>query len=194
MNELLSRLKNSVNKQILNKVDKALLEQYKFVPISVKDKYLFVAVGLNSDKDTINEKLRQSFPYQVKFIAVESADIDQLIVELFGKSADPTKAGAAGGANMPQGKLGELLIQKGYITDVQLLQALAESKRQKTPIGSMLFKLGFITLEQLKEILHLQTGYEVVSADQLATQKQYVNILPENFIKTNRIIPISYCL
>ena len=191
MNELLSRLKNSVNKQILNKVDKALLEQYKFVPISVKDKYLFVAVGLNSDKDTINEKLRQSFPYQVKFIAVESADIDQLIVELFGKSADPTKAGAAGGANMPQGKLGELLIQKGYITDVQLLQALAESKRQKTPIGSMLFKLGFITLEQLKEILHLQTGYEVVSADQLATQKQYVNILPENFIKTNRIIPIS---
>ena len=191
MNELLSRLKNSFNKQILNKVDKALLEQYKFVPISVKDKYLFVAVGLNSDKDTINEKLRQNFPYQVKFIAVESADIDQLIVELFGKSADPTKAGAAGGANMPQGKLGELLIQKGYITDVQLLQALAESKRQKTPIGSMLFKLGFITLEQLKEILHLQTGYEVVSADQLATQKQYVNILPENFIKTNRIIPIS---
>ena len=191
MNELLSRLKNSVNKQILNKVDKALLEQYKFVPISVKDKYLFVAVGLNSDKDTINEKLRQNFPYQVKFIAVESADIDQLIVELFGKSADPTKADAAGGANMPQGKLGELLIQKGYITDVQLLQALAESKRQKTPIGSMLFKLGFITLEQLKEILHLQTGYEVVSADQLATQKQYVNILPENFIKTNRIIPIS---
>ena len=80
MNELLSRLKNSVNKQILNKVDRALLEQYKFVPISVKDKYLFVAVGLNSDKDTINEKLRQSFPYQVKFIAVESADIDKLIV------------------------------------------------------------------------------------------------------------------
>lgn len=190
MNELLSRLKNSVNKQILNKVDKSLLEQYKFVPISVKDKYLFVAVSLTSDKDAINEKLRQSFPYQIKFIAVEAADIDQLIVELYKNSADPTKANAASSA-VPQGKLGELLIQKGYITDVQLLQALAESKRQKTPIGSMLFKLGFITLEQLKEILHLQTGYEVVTAAQLATQKQYINILPEDFIKNNKIVPIS---
>ena len=190
MNELLSRLKNSVNKQILNKVDKSLLEQYKFVPISVKDKYLFVAVSLTSDKDAINEKLRQSFPYQIKFIAVEAADIDQLIVELYKNSADPTKANAASSA-VPQGKLGELLIQKGYITDVQLLQALAESKRQKIPIGSMLFKLKFITLEQLKEILHLQTGYEVVTADQLVNQKQYINILPEDFIKNNKIVPIS---
>ena len=86
MNELLSRLKNSVNKQILNKVDKSLLEQYKFVPISVKDKYLFVAVSLTSDKDAIKEKLRQSFPYQIKFIAVEAADIYQLIVELYKKA------------------------------------------------------------------------------------------------------------
>lgn len=90
-----------------------------------------------------------------------------------------------------QVKLGELLIQKGYITDVQLLQALAESKRQKIPIGSTLFKLGFITLEQLKEILHLQTGYDLVSPEQLAKQDKFVNILPEDFIKTNRIIPIS---
>lgn len=191
MNELLSRLKNSVNKQILNKVEKTLLEQYKFVPISVKDKYLFVAVSLSSDKDAINEKLRQYFPYQIKFIAVEEADVAQLIVELYGNgSADG--AGAAGGASAStHGKLGEMLIQKGYITDVQLLQALAESKRQKTPIGSMLLKLKFITLEQLKEILHLQTGFEVVTAEQLAVQRQYINILPEDFIKNNRIIPIS---
>lgn len=191
MNELLSRLKNSVNKQILNKVERTLLEQYKFVPISVKDNYLFVVVSATSDKETINGKLRQQFPYQIKFIAVEAADIEQLIVDLYGSSNSPQAAAAAGAEPTPQGKLGELLIQKGYITDVQLLQALADSKRQKTPIGSMLFKLGFITLEQLKEILHLQTGFEVVTADQLAAQKQYINILPEDFIKTNKIIPIS---
>ena len=62
MNELLNRLKNSVNKQILNKVDRALLEQYKFVPISVKDKFLFVAINSQSDKDTINQKLKAIFP------------------------------------------------------------------------------------------------------------------------------------
>src|SRR5699024_472738 len=85
----------------------------------------------------------------------------------------------------------ELLIQKGYITDVQLLQALAESKRQKMPIGSTLFKLGFISLEQLKSILHLQTGFDMVSNEQLAKQDKFINILPEDFIKANKVIPIS---
>ena len=184
MNELLNRLKNSVNKQILNKVDRALLEQYKFVPISVKDKFLFVAIETTSDKDAINGKLRQYFPYQIKFIQVPGNDLSQLVAELLG--------GNNGGAQESvQAKLGELLIQKGYITDVQLLQALAESKRQKTPIGSMLFKLGFISLEQLKEILHIQTGFEVVTADQLASQSKYIDLLPEDFIKNNRIIPVS---
>lgn len=59
------------------------------------------------------------------------------------------------------------------------------------PIGSTLFKLGFITLPQLKEILHLQTGYDLVSNEQLAKQEKFVNILPEDFIKTNKVIPIS---
>ena len=72
-----------------------------------------------------------------------------------------------------------------------MLQALAESKRQKIPIGSTLFKLGFITLDQLKEILHLQTGYDLVTPEQLASQDKFIKILPEDFIKTNKIIPIS---
>ena len=187
MNELLNRLKNSINKQILNKVDRALMEQHKFVPISVKDKFLFVAIDSASDKDAINDKLRQFFPYQIKFIQVPDKDLEQLISELFGANG----TGASTASTSVQGKLGELLIQKGYITDVQLLQALAESKRNKTPIGSMLFKLGFISLEQLKEILHMQTGFEVVTASQLASQSKFIGILPEDFIKSNRVIPIS---
>ena len=188
MNEVLNRLKNSVNKQILNKVNSTLLEQFNFVPISVKDKFLFVAINSQSDKDTINQKLKAIFPFQIKFIQVADDDLIQLI-----NSLKPLM-GVAASANTPpesNAKLGELLIQKGYISDLQLLQALAESKRLKMPIGSTLFKLGFITLPQLKEILHLQTGYDLVSNEQLAKQEKFVNILPEDFIKTNKVIPIS---
>ena len=187
MNELLNRLKNSVNPEILNKIDSTILEQYKFVPISVKDSFLFVAINSSSDKSVINLKLKEFFSQQVKFIQVPDQDLFDLLSSL--------KVEDKNDANKPpetkQVKLGELLIQKGYITDVQLLQALAESKRLKVPIGSTLFKLGFITLEQLKEILHIQTGYDLVTPSQLAKQEKFVNILPEDFIKTNRIIPIS---
>lgn len=187
MNELLNRLKNSVNKEILNHIDYKLMEQNKFVPISVKDKFLFVAVNTSSDKDTVNKILKEYFPYQVKFIQVPDVDLDELIASLGGSSSKDVFEGHV----EKQIKLGELLIQKGYITDVQLLQALAESKRQKMPIGSTLFKLGFISLDQLKSILHLQTGFDMVSNEQLAKQDKFVNILPEDFIKENKVIPIS---
>lgn len=187
MNELLNRLKNSVNFQILNKVNSALLEQYKFVPISVKDNFLFVAINSSSDKEVINHKLKEFYPQQVKFIQVPDQDLFDLIANL----KQEMKKDSIDDGTSKQVKLGELLIQKGYINDVQLLQALAESKRQKIPIGSTLFKLGFITLDQLKEILHLQTGYDLVTPEQLASQDKFIKILPEDFIKTNKIIPIS---
>lgn len=204
MNELQNRLKNSINKQILNQVDKALMEQYKFVPLNVKDRFLFVAINSTSDKDTINEKLRQIFQYPIKFIQVADKDLNELISvievnppinELASsdsaiQSVFQTPSAAHNKVTQSQSKMGELFIEKNYITDVQLLQALAESKRQKVPVGSMLYKLGFITLEQLKEVLHLQTGYDVVTADQLAKQSAFINILPEDFIRTNKVVPI----
>ena len=188
MNELLNRLKNSVSMQVLNKVKSARLEQYKFVPMSVKDNYLFVAIDSTSDKKVINLKLKEFFPQQVKFIQVPDQDLSDLITSL--KQEMQKETGSDDGTSK-QVRLGELLVQKGYINDVQLLQALAESKRQKVPIGSTLFKLGFITLEQLKEILHLQTGYDLVTPEQLASQDKFIKILPEDFIRTNKIIPIS---
>jgi len=187
MNELLNRLKNSVNIQLLSKIDETLLGQYNFVPISIKDNYLFVAINSSSDKDTINLKLKEFYPQQVKFIQVPDQDLLDLIESL----KDDIHNGLSDEHTSKQVKLGELLVQKHYITDVQLLQALAESKRQKMPIGSTLFKLGFITLDQLKEILHMQTGYDLVSPEQLASQDKFIKMLPEDFIKNNKIIPIS---
>ena len=188
MNEVLNRLKNSVNKQILNKVNATLLEQFNFVPISVKDKFLFVAINSKSDKDVIILKLKELFPFQVKFIQIADGDLTQLINSLKPEIGVETTAAEAADS---QAKLGELLIKKGYITDLQLLQALAESKRLKMPIGSTLFKLGFITLQQLKEMLHAQTGFDLVSNEQLAKQEKFINMLPEDFIKTNKVVPVS---
>ena len=189
MNAILNRLKNNIDKQILNKVQPAQLEQLKFVPISVKDKFLFVAIGTSiTDKDVLTLKLKEMFPYQIKFIQVSDSDLEQLIL-----SVTPMMGATATTVSSPEGqaKLGELMVQKGHITDLQLLQALAESKRLKMPIGSTLFKLGFINLQQLKEILQEQTGYEVVNNEHLSKQDKFINLLPEDFIKANKAVPQS---
>ena len=184
MNELLNRLKNSINKEILKHIDESLMEQNSFVPISVKDKFLFVAINSNTDKNKVNTILKEHFPYQIKFIQIAENDFKELLLNINKPLLNDLQ-------EKNKMRLGELLIQKGYITDVQLLQALAESKRTKIPVGSTLFKLGFITLEQLKSILHQQTGLDTVSNELIAQQNKFVDILPEDFIKTNEVIPVA---
>ena len=68
MNDLINRLLNSINPDILNKFDQDLLEQQKFVPINLKDNFLFVIVNSFSDKGVINELLKKYYSEQVKFI------------------------------------------------------------------------------------------------------------------------------
>lgn len=207
MNALILRLKNSIDKKILESVDKNLMGLHLFVPISVKDNFLFVAVSKASNKDEVNTILKKSFTQSIKFMLVGEDDLRELLADFV--PAESIKASAEAPAasstaspakstpistekpKVEHGKLGEILLAKGLVSEVQLMKALAESKRTGVPIGSMLFELGSISLEQLKDVLHDQTGYELVSTAQLVEQKKFVNILPEDFIKANSVIPIS---
>lgn len=215
MNALILRLKNSIDTKILESIDKNLMGQYQFVPISIKDNFLFVAVSKVSNKDSVNEILKKTFDKSIKFMLVGEDDLKELLASLSipvavesSSAPSPVQAQSSGAspvaqksAPSPRGsgevpagknlKLGEMLLAKGLLTEVQLMKALSEAKRKGVPIGSMLFEMGIITLEQLKDVLHDQTGYELVSADQLANQKKFITALPEDFIKTNSVIPIS---
>ena len=202
MNALILRLKNSIDQKLVDSIDKKLMGQYHFVPISIKDDFLFVAVSQNSDKAKVTSILKDKFPQQIKFMLVHGDDFKDLISEYLPasviaeqeqkdaaeeKKEEPKKEEHHGSGQ----KLGEMLVAEGVISQVDLMKALASSKRKNVPIGSTLFEMGLITLDQLKEVLHNQSGYNIVTADQLANQKNFVNILPEEFIKANSVIPVS---
>ena len=205
MNALILRLKNSIDKKILESVDKNLMGLHLFVPISVKDNFLFVAVSKASNKDEINAILKKTFSQSIKFMLVGEDDLKELLADFVpaesiktapaevkqGAPANSAQSDDVAKSKEAHGKLGEMLLAKGILSEVQLMKALAESKRKGVPIGSMLFEMGLISLDQLKTVLHDQTGFEIASADQLVEQKKFVNILPEDFIKANSVIPIS---
>lgn len=92
----------------------------------------------------------------------------------------------------PQTKrLGEILIEENLINEEQLQIALAESKSQNIPLGSVLVKMGFVTIKDLKEALGAQMGLKYATAEQLKTLPTAISILPEDFIKINKVVPLS---
>lgn len=205
MNDVLSKLKNNINKDLLFKFNENLLEQMKFVPINVKDTFAYIAIDSSANKEKISSLLHDN-NLDTKFIQISEEEINDLFsyismnfyskkqtnkIETEIENDNDSIPESQIDSGTPRKKLGELLIEKGYITSAQLSQALAESKRKEMPLGSTLYSLGFISLNQLKETLQKQQGYDIVDADQLKIQDKVVNILPEDFIITNKVIPIS---
>lgn len=191
MENVLEKLKESINKDLLSRFDSTLLEQMKFVPINVRTNIMYVAINPFANKEEIAAIIKNQ-NLDVKFIQITEEEIDELLEHVLGNVYNKAVASVRlDDHHAPKKRLGEILIDKGYITDTQLIEALSESKRQGMPLGSALYTLGFITLNQLKETLHKQQGYDTVDADQLQIQDKVINILPEDFIRTNQVIPIS---
>ena len=88
-------------------------------------------------------------------------------------------------------KIGEILIEEGLINDKQLTMALAEAKVLGIPLGSVLVKMGFITIKELKEALGAQMGVKLATAQQLKALPTAISILPEDFVRENKVIPLS---
>ena len=203
MKDVLHKLKDSINKDLVLKFDENLLEQMRFVPINMNNNCLYVAINPFANKEEILEFLKSGKQVDVRFIQVTVEELHELLkcvfedpnviaeVSLGLNIQTPSSENFVPDITAPKRKIGELLIEDGYITESQLIEALTESKKQKMPLGSALYKLGFITLDQLKETLQKQQGYDIVDADQLKIQEKVINILPEDFVKTNKVVPIS---
>lgn len=88
-------------------------------------------------------------------------------------------------------RIGEILMEEGLLTEKQLTIALAEAKVLDVPLGSVLVKLGFVTIKQLKEALGAQMGLKLASAEQLRALPTAISVLPEDFVRVNRVIPLS---
>lgn len=215
MAKVLDKLKDNINKSLITKFDKETLEQMKFAPISIKDNAIYVAINPFANKEQIVSLVKEDNS-DVKFIQLSEEEMEDLIQFVIINAYEKSKGGiiiekedeqvseqeeheqektipikSAEGPHPVKKRLGEILIEEGIISDTQLIQALSESKRLGMPLGSTLYTLGFITLKQLKDTLQKQQGFEAVDAEHLKVQEKVINILPEDFIKTNKVIPIS---
>lgn len=190
MNEQLVKLKTSINNDVISKFDLQVLEELRFVPIDIQNNTLFAVISADSIKEKVSKLVMDTFRCNTKYYQVSQHEFNDFLVALV-QDMVPTVQASPQNASMPKKKIGEILIESGVITDVQLIEALAESKKMAMPLGSTLYSLGFITLEQLKAALHKQQGYDVVTADMMRNQSKYIALLPEDFIKANKVIPLS---
>src|SRR5690348_15814457 len=90
----------------------------------------------------------------------------------------PAKAAASRGGGHGR-KLGQVLIDLGFIDDDQLWEILDEGKNTSNPVGQVALSRGLITEDQLQQALADQFGMRVVNAEELKPSAEALTLVPE---------------
>ena len=88
-------------------------------------------------------------------------------------------------------RLGELLIEKGLITDSQLQLALGEQKKLGRKIGATLVELGMIDQHSLLESLASQLGIPLIDLNNYNYSDAAAKLLPETLARRYRALVLE---
>lgn len=88
-------------------------------------------------------------------------------------------------------RIGEILIEAGFISEEDLAVALVESRKNNQPLGHILVLANKITVEQLGKALSIQYGVKYANVANLPPNRSLLDLLPEDFIREKQVLPIA---
>ncbi|MEZ5658837.1 MAG: GspE/PulE family protein [Burkholderiaceae bacterium] len=94
-------------------------------------------------------------------------------------------------SGQPRKPLGELLIERGILSQDQLRIALMEQRAAGHPLGQVLVSLGFVTEKTLRETLAENLGHEEIDLSRLVPNPAALEVVPAEFAKRHRVFPVS---
>ncbi|HIE99892.1 MAG TPA: pilus assembly protein PilB, partial [Fuerstia sp.] len=92
---------------------------------------------------------------------------------------------------MAQRKLGQILVDLGYLTDDQLWDVLEEQKQSSGLIGQVAVRMGMVTETQVTEALAEQWGMPVINLAETSIPPQVLELVPQTMAEIYKIMPVS---
>jgi len=87
--------------------------------------------------------------------------------------------------------IGQLLLEKGVIKQVQLDEALKIQKDKGGLLGQILAGLGYVTEEQIAQVITLQYGFPYLPLSNYEMDEVMMKLIPENVARQYCLIPID---
>jgi len=87
--------------------------------------------------------------------------------------------------------IGQLLLEKGVIKQVQLDEALKVQKEKGGLLGQILAGLGYVTEEQIAQAITVQYGFPYLPLSNYDMDEAAIKMGPENVARQYCLIPID---
>jgi type IV pilus assembly protein PilB len=87
-------------------------------------------------------------------------------------------------------RLGEILVDQGFMTDAQIQECLDEQKRTGKQIGKLFIEKGFIDEQKLLDVISAQIDVQRVIIENLNLDAAVVKLVPQEMARSYKVIPV----
>jgi len=88
-------------------------------------------------------------------------------------------------------RIGEVLLERGVITQKELERALAHQKERGGLMGQVLIELGFVTEEEIALALTAQYGFPYLPLENYEIDEALTGLVPQEVARQYCLIPID---
>jgi type IV pilus assembly protein PilB len=88
-------------------------------------------------------------------------------------------------------RLGEMLMEAGLLTEEQLRQALADTKKSHLKLGQFLIRQGFVSEAQVIEVLSKQLGVDKYHPDRYPVDLSLASVISADIAHRDMVAPIA---
>ncbi len=89
-------------------------------------------------------------------------------------------------------RMGQVLVDLGYIDEDQLWEILEEGKSSGVPVGQVALGRGLITEAQLLQALAEQFGLRLLTPEDLKPTPEALQLVPETMSSVTKVLPLAY--
>lgn len=96
------------------------------------------------------------------------------------------------GPRIKKKRMGDMLLDEHMVTMDQLEQALAIAKESRRKIGEVLVELGYVTEEGIAQTLSRQLGIDIVNLNGVKIEEDIINLVNGPILRKHVMIPFEY--
>jgi type IV pilus assembly protein PilB len=108
-----------------------------------------------------------------------------------GKGGPPKKVIKGGGSSGGRRKLGQVLIDLGFLTEEQLWEVLEEAKSGGSSVGQTALNRGLVDENQLFQALAEQHGMKIVDMEDVKPTPEALQLVPETMATVYKCLPLT---
>lgn len=90
----------------------------------------------------------------------------------------------------PRKRLGDVLVEAGYLSNQQIQKALDHQRNSGDKLGHILVQLGMITPEKMADALSVHLGYPRVDLARQYIEADLVSLVPDQMLAENAVLPL----